>query len=246
MGIESRDWYRAEARKAGSRRLSGRELSAILLVAGALLLLVSPGGRDRLGLELPFGLEGLVSSGATPGALRIEAIPGGPGVTLGSTPLYARDDPWRPWLADEATCPRGEDASAPIAVQVQVMLCLTNTARRRQGLPPLELSPVLSLSAAAKAADIVRCGRFEHEACGRPADEAARRLGHSGSFGENLYVAEGPFVVPRVALDRWLNSDGHRENLFRPEWKAIGIALLTGADVERVRDGVIWVQQFGD
>jgi uncharacterized protein YkwD len=246
MGIESRDWYRAAARKAESRRLSRRELTAVLLVTGALLLLVSPAGRDRLGFELPFGLGGLVSSSATPGALRIEAIPGGPGVTVGSTRLYARDDPWQAWLADETTCPRGEDASAPVAVQIQVMLCLTNTARQRQGLRPLELSRVLSRSAAAKVADIVRCGRFEHEACGRPADEAARRLGHQGRLGENLYLAEGPFVVPRVALDRWLNSDGHRENLFRPEWMVIGIALHRGADVERVRDGVIWAQQFGD
>jgi uncharacterized protein YkwD len=246
MGIESRDWYRAAARKAESRRLSRRELTALLLVAGALLLLVSPAGRDRLGIELPFGLENLVSSSATPGALRIEAIPGRPGVTVGSTPLYARDDPWQAWLADETTCPRGEDASAPVAVQIQVMLCLTNTARQRQGLRPLELSRVLSVSATAKAADIVRCGRFEHEACGRPADEAARRLGHQGTFGENLYMAEGPFVVPRVALDQWLNSDGHRENLVRPEWTMIGIALHRDVDVERGRDGVIWVQQFGD
>jgi hypothetical protein len=79
-------------------------------------------------------------------------------------------------------------------VRVCVESCVEPANSRRQGLPPLELSSVLSLSAAAKAADVVRCGRFEHEACGRPADEVARRLGHSGSFGENLYVAEGPFV----------------------------------------------------
>lgn len=52
-------------------------------------------------------------------------------------------------------------------------------------------------------------------------------------------------MAPRVALDRWLNSPGHRENLFRPEWRTIGIALLPGADVERVRQGVIWVNEFG-
>jgi uncharacterized protein YkwD len=246
MGVESRDWYRAEKRGAKSRLLSRRELTAVLLIAGALLLLVSPAVRDRLGFELPFGLEGLVSSSATRGGLRIEVIPGGLVVTVGSTPLYARNDPWQAWLANEATCPRGEDASAPVAVQVQVMLCLANAARQRQGLRPLELSRVLTLSAAAKASDIVRCGRFEHEACGRPVDETARRYGHRGAFGENLYMAEGPLVAPRVALDRWLNSDRHRENLFRPEWKVNGIALHRGADVERVRDGAIWVQQFGD
>jgi len=83
----------------------------------------------------------------------------------------------------------------------------------------------------------VRCGKLEHEACGRPADEAARNIGYQGPFGENLHLAEGPFVVLRVTLDRRLNSDGDRENLFRPEWRTIGIALIPGADVEGVRDG---------
>lgn len=126
------------------------------------------------------------------------------------------------------------------------MLCLLNYAREQQGLAPLQLSALLSASSARKAADIARCGRFEHEACGRPSDEVARHLGYRGSFGENHYVAEGTHVVPRVALDQWPNSDGHRENLFRPEWKTVGIALRPGVEVERIRDGVIWVNQFGD
>jgi uncharacterized protein YkwD len=58
-------------------------------------------------------------------------------------------------------------------------------------------------------------------------------------------MAESPLTVPRVALDRWLDSPGHRQNLFRPEWQTIGIALPGGANVERVRDGVLWVNEFG-
>jgi len=117
---------------------------------------------------------------------------------------------------------------------------------RRQNLQPLALSQMMSRSAGAKAAAITRCGKFEHEACGQPADQAARTLGYQGAFGENLYLAQGQFVAPRVVLDRWLNSDSHGENLFRPDWRSIGIALLVGADVEQVRDGVVWVNQFGD
>lgn len=246
MGIESRDWYREESRRARSRGISRGQLAVVVLVAAALVLAVSPPVRDRLGYELPFGLENVFRSDYTPGALRVQPLPGGPSFTVGEQPLYAHGDPWRAWLAGEATCPRGEDGSAPAAVQVQVMLCLVNFARGRQGLPPLTLLRVLNAAAAAKAADIVRCGRFEHEACGQPVDQAARTLGYQGSFGENLYLAEGPLVVPRVALDRWLNSDGHRENLFRAEWRTIGIALLADADVERVRGGVVWVNEFGE
>jgi len=125
------------------------------------------------------------------------------------------------------------------------MLCLINSARRRQRLAPLTLSPVLNAAARAKAQDIAHCGRFEHDACGKPADKVARDAGYRGAFGENLYIAEGGFVLPRVALDQWLNSDGHRENLFRPQWRTTGVALLPGATVERIRDGVIWVNEFG-
>jgi uncharacterized protein YkwD len=245
MGIESRDWYREESRRARSRGISRGHLAVVVLVAAGLVLTVSPPVRDRLGYQLPFGLENTLRGDRTAGALRVQPIPGGPSFTLSEQPLYAHGDPWRAWLADEATCPRGEDGSASAAVQVQVLLCLVNFARGRQGLQPLSFSTTLSAAAAGKAADIVRCGRFEHEACGKPFDQAARDVGYRSSLGENLYMAEGTRAVPRVALDRWLNSPGHRQNLFRPEWQTIGIALLGGANVERVRDGVLWVNEFG-
>jgi uncharacterized protein YkwD len=245
MGIESRDWYREESRQAQARGISRGELVVVLLVAAALVLAVSPPVRHLLGYELPLGLDNVFRDDRAPGALRVQPLPGGPSFTIGKQPLYAPGDPWRPWLADEATCPRGEDSSASGAVQTQVLLCLVNYARDREGLQPLALSGTLSQAAAAKADDISRCGKFEHEACGRPFDQAARDVGYQGSIGENLYMAEGPLAAPRVALDRWLNSPGHRENLFRPEWTTIGIALLAHADVEQVRDGAVWVNEFG-
>jgi len=245
MGIESRDWYREESRQARSRSTLRRDVAVIVLVVVALVVAVSPPVRARLGYELPFGLESVFRSDATPGAMRFELIPGGPGVALGGQPLYPRDDPWRAWLADETVCPGGEDVSAPRSVQVRAMLCLVNFARLRQDLAPVKASHTLNGSAAFKAREIVRCDEFAHEACGRSADEAARQLGYRGSWGENLYMADGPAAAPRVALDRWLNSDGHRENLFGADWRVIGIAVLPDADVDDLRDGVVWVNQFG-
>ena len=103
-----------------------------------------------------------------------------------------------------------------------------------------------SWTSAAKAAEIVSCDEFAHQPCGHPANRAAIVAGYRGSFGENLYVAEGKFVSPRVAVDRWLNSPGHRENLFRPQWRTVGIAIRPDSDFERFDDSVIWVNQFGD
>lgn len=159
--------------------------------------------------------------------------------------LYPKNDRWRAWLAGEGRCPGGEDTAAPGRTQVKTMLCLVNYARRKQRLRPLVLSGALSSASSAKARDIARCGVFEHDACGKEAEQAARAAGYEGAWGENLFIASGPFVVPRVAVDRWLNSRGHRRNLFRPAWRTIGIARRARADVGRIRDGVIWVNQFG-
>jgi hypothetical protein len=65
-------------------------------------------------------------------------------------------------------------------------------------------------------------------------------------------MSTGRYATPRVAIDRWLNSDGHRENLFRPEWRTTGVALLPHATAHwdknntTVRDGIVWVNQFGN
>lgn len=242
MGVEGRDWYRDDDRRGGGGPPRASRIGLALgVVVGALILLaVSLTVRDRLGYELPFGLEHELPGTRTGGALVVSFV-GAPSPAQ----LYGRNDPWRDWLADELTCPGGESASATPEAQASTMLCLVNYARRREGLEPLVRSPVLDVSATEKALDIVRCGEFEHSACGKAPDEVAREVGYPGAWGENLYVAEGPLVVPRVALDKWLNSDGHRENLFRPEWRAIGLARLPDATVDRIRDGVIWVQHFG-
>ena len=242
MGLESRDWYREDSRRSQHGRLRRAWAGAVVggACAVALVLLVGPTVRARL----PFGLERLAAS-ATPGDLAIGGWRAGATYRVARRPLYPPNDPWRPWLADEATCPGGEDARAASARQVKTLLCLVNFARRRDGLRRVSLSPMLSTAAVMKAQDIDRCGKFEHAACGKAADQTARDVGYRGSWGENLYIAEGRFVVPRVAVDRWLNSRGHRRNLFDAAWRTIGIARRPDVDVERVRGGVLWVNAFG-
>lgn len=230
MGIEDRDWYREESGRARSGRgPSGRFVLGVLLGIALIVTVGRPAfDRDR---------------GAT--GLRLELFPGAPGITLGEKSLYPEDDPWRSWLADENTCPRGEDVSAPPEIQVRVMLCLLNYAREHQGLSPVGLSSVLSVTAGSKARDIVLCRDFSHEACGKPPFQAADDVGYRGPLGENLYVGEGALMAPRLAVDSWLNSKGHRENLFQPRWQAVGISRLAGANLDDIEDGVVWVNHFG-
>ena len=53
-------------------------------------------------------------------------------------------------------------------------------------------------------------------------------------------------MSPRVTLDGWLNSPGHRRNLLRPGWRETGIHMR---DVDRPLEGSdhsrVWVNLFG-
>lgn len=243
MGIESRDWFRDDDPRGRRRRSSQRRFILGILIGLVLLLAASPTVSSRLGYTPPFGVAGLYP-GDRSGQVRLELAPWLVGAGDRDS-LYARNDPWKASLADEQTCPRGEDRRAAPAVQAQVLLCLVNYARERRGVRPLVLSRVLSRTAASKARDIVRCRDFSHQACGKRTFQAAANVGYRGSLGENLYVAEGARAAPRPALDAWLNSTRHRKNLLAPKWRSIGIALHGGADVERIRNGVVWVNHFG-
>jgi uncharacterized protein YkwD len=231
---EGGDWHHDEDREPGTEGPSYGRLIIGLLIGIALVLALTRPLADRLVLD----------EGPTTG-LRLELYPGSPGITLGETSLYPKNDPWSAWLANEASCPGGEETVAPAAVQVQVLLCLVNYAREYEGVQPVALSPLLSTTAAAKARDIVLCHDFSHEACGKPPFQAADDLGYRGSIGENLYVGEGALEAPRLAVDTWLNSPGHRENMLQADWRTVGISLLPGANLDDIDDGVVWVNHFG-
>jgi uncharacterized protein YkwD len=162
------------------------------------------------------------------------------------TSPYPRNDAWKGSLAGEDACPGGESADKPSGEQRQTMLCLVNYARAEQGVQPLAASPVLNRSAAAKANAMFYCDRFAHSPCGGRASQEALDAGYEGPFGENAYLAVHSLAAPRVALDHWLNSPGHRENLFDPHWRTIGIARRDHSDVEHVIDGVVWITQFDE
>ena len=125
------------------------------------------------------------------------------------------------------------------------MVCLVNFARAKRGLARLWPVGLLNDSSLAKADKIVRCREFEHAACGDDPAADVRSAGYVRAFGENLYIAGGRWGAPRVALDGWLNSPGHRENLFRPEWRTQGIAIEKLDRFGDYRDAALWVNQFG-
>ena len=70
-----------------------------------------------------------------------------------------------------------------------------------EGPQPVIPVAVLNLPSGQKAGKIIRCTDFNHDACGEDAAADARAAGYYGAWGENLYIAEGRYGSPRVALD---------------------------------------------
>jgi uncharacterized protein YkwD len=161
--------------------------------------------------------------------------------------LYPRDDPWAAYLPAPNACAESTNASAPPLTAESAMICVLNYARMRDGLAPLPLSSLLNRSAELKAADIVRCGQFDHAACGKDPRAVADEVGYPQvGWGENLAMSPGPFAAARVAADGWLNSEHHRENLFDPKWTEQGVAEVVVPEFQGQRDVAIWVSEFGD
>ena len=240
MGVENRDWYHEPKRKRSA---------AVTLPMGALIVLGVIGGLVLAGVLKASAQPSAVYGGTQhshAAASKISLLPGLPSISIGGDGLYAKHDPWQAYLADEKTCPGGEQLDAPLRQQANTMVCLVNYARRRRGLGPVVTVAYLNQAAAAKAERIARCRDFDHDACGTDAAADVRSLGYRGAWGENLFIAGGPYGAPRPALDGWLNSPGHRENLFRPEWRSQGIAVQKFGKFGRDRNMTLWVDQFGD
>lgn len=159
--------------------------------------------------------------------------------------LYAKNDPWKRYLASEQVCPGGERTDLPERRQAETMACLLNFARERRGLRRLAVVPILNVASARKGQQILRCNRFAHNPCGGEWTASTRSTGYTGAFGENLYLARGPFAAPRPTVDAWLNSAPHRKNLFQAEWREQGLAavILPPSDSSHV---VVWVNVLGD
>jgi len=119
---------------------------------------------------------------------------------------------------------------------------LTNEKRSQAGLLPLSENPTLSAAAQAKGADMLNRDYWAHIAPdGTQPWKFFIDFGYKYRYaGENL---ARDFSNPSSAVDAWMVSPTHKENLLSPKYKEIGIAVIEG-DLAGV-DTTIIVQFFG-
>jgi uncharacterized protein YkwD len=111
------------------------------------------------------------------------------------------------------------------------VLAEMNKIRRSHGLQALRLSNALAAAARQHSQSMASQGYFSHDSSG--GGEFWKRVqgfypqGRHGywSVGENL-LWQSPQVDAAGALQMWMNSPPHRENLLAPNWREVGISAV--------------------
>jgi uncharacterized protein YkwD len=114
-----------------------------------------------------------------------------------------------------------------------LVLEMTNQARRAKGLPPLSQDEELTKVARAYSDDMLLRRFFDHTTPdGVTFDE--RISDHYPHWiylvGENIWSAFGynpgnPSKLAKEIVDDWLSSPGHRENLLDPRFTHLGVGV---------------------
>lgn len=121
---------------------------------------------------------------------------------------------------------------------VSEVIDIVNKERAALGLQPVQEDVYLSQLATVKLNDIVNRKYFDHYSpyYGYPWEMANYFDYEFRSFGENLAKN---LVTPKSVMKGWMASPKHKENILKPNYTNIGIAVK--------RDGIgnfIWVQMF--
>ncbi|HEX3000107.1 MAG TPA: CAP domain-containing protein [Armatimonadota bacterium] len=123
------------------------------------------------------------------------------------------------------------------------LVALVNNERKRSGLPPLAVDPLLVETARAHSQEMCTKQYFSHQSPTRglrsPLD---RYLKCGGSYKNRAVIGENLYTCARVNVARshtaFMRSPGHRANILSPEWNAIGIGIY------HAPDGRFWVTQL--
>jgi uncharacterized protein YkwD len=141
--------------------------------------------------------------------------------------------------------------TAPTAALADRALVLVNEARTRGArcgtrtfapAPPLALSGTLGSVAYGHATDMAEHHYFEHaDLTGQTPADRVRATGYREKLvGEN--IAYGPQTVDE-AVQGWLHSPGHCENLMDPRFAEMGLAFAAGRGAQH---GLYWVQVLAE
>lgn len=120
----------------------------------------------------------------------------------------------------------------------QQVLVLTNAERRKYGLRPLKWNEELAKLARAHSRDMVERNFFSHEnPDGKSPFDRMREAGLTYYISaENIAAGQ---ASPEKAVEEWMNSEGHRMNILKPDLEELGVGIARGG-----KYGIYWTQTF--
>jgi uncharacterized repeat protein (TIGR02543 family) len=118
------------------------------------------------------------------------------------------------------------------ATESAKVMKMVNEERAKNGVAPLKASAALTEAAKVRAKEITIL--FEHtRPDGTPCFTASDLM-----RGENIAYGTWKLNAKEV-MEMWMDSPGHKENILRPQFKTIGVAVYYK------KGGAYWVQSFG-
>jgi uncharacterized protein YkwD len=110
------------------------------------------------------------------------------------------------------------------------ILSEVNDVRAAHGLRPLKLSTGLTAAARQHTFEMLDDGYFEHESANgapfwRRVEQFYPQASGFWEVGENLIWCS-PSLRAKKAVELWMGSSGHRQNILSPKWKEIGVAAV--------------------
>lgn len=136
-------------------------------------------------------------------------------------------------VAGAKSAPSSESARIDIAALEREAFAQINRERARFGVGPVEWSDACARVARMHSDNMSAFGFFSHR--GRDGKMVDDRADSSGltkwtAIGENIAYNRG-FADPiSIAVEKWLESPSHRQNLLSPRWRESGIGIALAAD----------------
>lgn len=127
-------------------------------------------------------------------------------------------------------------------IRIEQLLISTNAQRASHNLPPLQLNNRLSQAAAGKAADMFSNNYWAHISPSKktPWDFIVGAGYKYSVAGENLAKN---FSTSDAVVSAWMNSQSHRDNILKSNYREIGFAVVNG--VLGGEETTLVVQMFG-
>jgi uncharacterized protein YkwD len=227
-----------------------------MLLVGMLVLLLPTGGCGG-------GEQGSGSASATPAAAGSDGQTGDattadseqPGEQVISTggpigpPVQTEGGKGLPSCADMNT----PISKATLSTAATAARCIINGLRRRRGIRKLKDNAKLRTAASKHAKDMVSKGYFSHVS--KDGRTFVARISSAGytqgatawTIGENLAWGTGSRSTPASIVQAWLDSPGHRKNMFNRRYREAGMAVAAGAPTRSASAGAsgTYVDEFG-